>query len=226
MKEITMTTVDAAKKNVSSSPATNYRLKRFSHFVALVNSFPALARPLRILDIGGTPDYWNDKRSLITRSNEITLLNFDAIPAPGFESVGGDACSMPEFADNQFDIVHSNSVIEHVGMWRDMMRMANEIRRIAPAYFVQTPYYWFPIEPHARTPFLHWLPSSLQLRLVMNRKLGPFWSKAETVDKGMRTIQAAYLLDKKMFGALFPDARIVSERVFGFIKSLMAIRAA
>jgi hypothetical protein len=206
--------------------SSSFRLARFSLFVDLLNSIPIMDRPLRILDVGGVEAYWNDKRKLIARPVEITLINLDAEPLtkPGFVSLRGNACHMPEFPDNSFDVIHSNSVIEHVGQWSSMMSMAREIRRVAPSYFVQTPYFWFPVEPHARTPFLHWLPESLKFRLVMARKCGPYWSKAATVDDAMRTIQSSLLLDKSMFSELFPDGNIVSERVFGMTKSLMAIR--
>jgi hypothetical protein len=206
--------------------SSRFRLARFSLFVDLVNSIPATDRPLRILDLGGVEAYWLDKRQLISRPIEITLANLDAEPfvKPGFISLRANACHMQEILDDSFDIIHSNSVIEHVGRWSDMMAMANEIRRIAPYYFVQTPYFWFPIEPHARTPFLHWLPESLKFRVVMVRKCGPYWSKAATVDEAMHTVQSSTLLDKRMFSALFPDADIVPEKVFGVTKSLMAIR--
>lgn len=206
--------------------SSRYRLARFSIFLDLIASVPAMGRPLRILDVGGVEAYWRDKRRLISRPVEITLINLDGEgPAkPGLVFLKGNACHMPELADNSFDVIHSNSVIEHVGQWSSMMSMANEIRRIAPSYFVQTPYYWFPIEPHARTPLLHWLPESLKFRLVMSRKCGPYWSKAETVDDAMRTIQSSTLLDRSMFSALFPDATIVPEKVFGLTKSLMAVR--
>jgi hypothetical protein len=207
--------------------SSSFRLARFSLFIDLINSISIADRPLRILDVGGVEAYWNDKRRLIGRPVEITSINLDGelISKPGFVSVRGNACHMPQFPDNSFDVIHSNSVIEHVGQWASMMSMAREIRRVAPSYFVQTPYFWFPIEPHARTPLLHWLPESLKFRLVMARKCGPYWSKATTVDEAMRTIQSSMLLDKCMFSALFPDANIVSERVFGITKSLMAIRS-
>lgn len=216
------TEINGYRKAASSS----FRLARFSLFVDLINSIPMMDRPVRILDVGGVEAYWNDKRRLIARPVEITLINLDGEPSTksGFVSLQGNACFMPELADNSFDVVHSNSVIEHVGQWSSMMAMAEEIRRIAPSYFVQTPYFWFPIEPHARTPFLHWLPESLKFRLVMARKCGPYWSKAATVDEAMRTIQSSQLIDKRMFAALFPDATIVPEKVLGITKSLMAIR--
>ncbi len=205
---------------------SSFRLARFTVFLDLINSIPTMDRPLRILDVGGVEAYWSDKRELIARPVEITLINLDGQTGakPGFAFMRGNACHMPEFPDNSFDVIHSNSVIEHVGPWSNMMSMAKEVRRIAPRYFVQTPYFWFPIEPHARTPFLHWLPDSIKFRLVMARKCGPYWSKAATVDEAMRTIQDAALLDRRMFSALFPDATIIPERVFGITKSLMAVR--
>lgn len=206
--------------------SSSFRLARFSLFVDLLSKIPPMDRPLRILDVGGVESYWSDKRQLISRPIDVTLINLDCEPAttPNFRSIRGNGCHMPELSDDSFDVVHSNSVIEHVGQWSSMMSMANEIRRVAPSYFVQTPYFWFPIEPHARTPFLHWLPESLGFRLVMARKCGPYWTKAATVDDAMRTIQSSQLLDKAMFSALFPDAKIIPERVLGMTKSLMAIR--
>lgn len=203
---------------------SGFRAARFRHFLRMLETLPKSDKPLRILDVGGWPEYWLDKRDLIGRPTEITILNQEIVPAPGFTSLAGNACAMPEFADNAFDVVHSNSVIEHVGQWKDMMAMAKEIRRVAPAYFVQTPYYWFPVEPHAHTPFLHWLPETWRFRVVMARKCGPHWSKGETVDQAMRTIQSSVLLDKRMFAALFPDAQIIPEKFYGFTKSLMAVK--
>jgi hypothetical protein len=216
------------QQKLRKASTTRFRMKRFPVFLNVLASIPEFDRPLRILDVGGVEAYWNDKQDLITRPIEVTLLNLPGYSTgttrSNFFSVVGNACSMPEFESKSFDVVHSNSVIEHVGKWSDMMAMANEVRRVAPAYFVQMPYYWFPIEPHARTPFFHWLPESLRFRMMMTRDRG-FYRRCNTVDEAMRTIQEAAMLDKKMFSALFPDAEIVSERYFGLTKSLMATRA-
>jgi hypothetical protein len=122
------------------------------------------------------------------------------------------------------DLVHSNSVIEHVGIWDNMLRVAANVRRLAPAYFVQTPYFWFPIEPHFRVPLFHWLPESLRYRLILACSLG-YHRKASSVSDAVRSVQSAVLLDCRQYATLFPDAEIRCERFCGLTKSLMAIRS-
>ena len=68
---------------------------------------------------------------------------------------------MPEFTTGEFDVVFSNSVIEHVGDFDDQRRMADEVRRVGRRFFVQTPNRWFPLEVHTRLPFVHWLPDAV-----------------------------------------------------------------
>jgi ubiquinone/menaquinone biosynthesis C-methylase UbiE len=135
--------------------------------------------------------------------------------------VEGNACSLPQFPDNSFDLVHSNSVIEHVGSWTNMEAFAREVRRLAPRYYVQTPYQWFPFEPHWMAPFVHWLSVRARARWVMT------FRKAARGDYGwaMRAIQAISLLDKTEMRYLFSDARHLDERFLGLTKSLLAIRS-
>lgn len=180
----------------------------------------------RILDVGGEAVYWDIAKGYIAeRAVHITLLNLTSEPEPSaqFSSMRGDATSLDHIPDMAFDVVHSNSVIEHVGNWRAMTAMAYHVRRLAPCYFVQTPNFWFPIEPHVRVPFFHWLPEQLRYRILMIVDVG-FARRRETVDHAMRDVQSMALLDRRQFAALFPDARIHTERVLGFSKSFMAIR--
>ena len=132
-----------------------FRANRFRLFRKLVDKVLDDKKTCRILDVGGAVEYWTRFGSgLIGARVEVCVLNLTASPTsfPGLRAIAGDARHMEQFADLSFDIVHSNSVIEHVGRWSDMISMANEVRRLAPRYFVQTPYFWFPIEPRTISP--------------------------------------------------------------------------
>ena len=146
------------------------------------------------------------------------------MPNPArFDFHVGDARALP-YPDNAFDFVHSNSVVEHVGRFADMAAYAREVRRLAPAYYVQTPYYWFPVDPHFyRMPFFHWLPEPIRLILIRSFRLG--WTRpVSDVAHGMRIVESAVLLDRLRFRTLFPDAAIRMERFFGLPKSLLGLR--
>jgi len=100
---------------------------------------------------------------------------------PGIAYVSGDACALP-FADQTFDVVFSNAVIEHVGGEEEQRRFVAEALRVGRRAFITTPNRWFPVEVHTRLPLVHWLPDSVSHRaydLVRkpwakeNRLLGP-----------------------------------------------------
>jgi hypothetical protein len=208
------------------SQKNRFRTERFRLFKAIVDQVIAEKQTCRVLDVGGTPGYWQTfGGGLAWDRLTVSVLNLTVSPVklPGVVSLTGDARDMKEFDDFSFDVVHSNSVLEHVGRWDDMASMASEIRRIASRYFVQTPYFWFPIEPHARFPLLHWMPESWRYRIMMKRTCG-FWQCQSDLGSAVKRIQSAVLIDKRQMKYLFPDARIVSERFFGLTKSLIAIR--
>ncbi len=205
---------------------TGYRAKRLARFVALADEILKEKGEVRILDMGGNRDYWLDLEPVWKGRNfKFTLVNLqpERLDDPRFEAHQGDCRAMPHYADNEFDIVHSNSVLEHVGKWADMRAFAGEIHRLAPRYFVQTPNYWFPMEPHFRSLFFHWLPEPMRVAKAMRRPLGAF-PKAPTIDDAQRFIEDSNLLDARRFMHLFPDGKLERERVFGFTKSLIAVR--
>ena len=182
----------------------------------------------RIIDLGGRAQYWDlfDRAFLEANKVHITTVNLEVPEGtadPMFTEVQGDTLSLPQFADTAFDLAHSNSVIEHVGDWGQMERFAAEARRLAPSYFVQTPYFWFPIEPHFTAPIFHWLPEGIRAGLLMRRAHG--WApKSADVGEAMRQVQGARLLDKAQMRYLFPDGRLVEEKVLGLTKSLMVVK--
>jgi hypothetical protein len=218
----------ATSKLGNVTAATRFRQKRFLAFEQLAAAVRPAGRPLRIVDIGGTHSYWLQYGSrLLETEVDITVVNLSPqITGDGagkIRTVVGDGRRLEALTDDAFDIVHSNSVIEHVGDWRDMVDAAREIRRLAPAYFVQTPYFWFPFEPHAKSWFLHWWPEQVRYRKLMRRRHG-HWGPIPSVSAAVERVQSARLLDRGQMQALFPDAQLLFERVYGMPKSIMAIR--
>lgn len=207
-----------------NSLSTKMRRKRFRLFLRLIEG--SSKRPLQILDIGGEEDFWRNM-DFNDPTCHITLLNLRTYHCSmaNMTSVLGDARAMPQFADRQFDIAFSNSVIEHVGAFEDKFEMAQEIRRVSNAYFVQTPNYWFPIEPHFLVPFFHWIPRTIRKWLLCHYSLG--WiEKAQTSADAERILLEHTLLTASELKQLFPDASIIRERFIGLAKSLIAVREA
>ena len=208
----------ADNRNVHSL-ATKLRRKRFALFESLIAPLP---RPLRILDIGGTTGFWEQMGFVEKEDIEIVLLNLSQVEVhyPNFTSVAGDASKALEFKDNEFDIVFSNSVIEHVGGFEQQRIMAEEVQRIGKKFFVQTPNRYFPIEPHFLFPFFQFLPQWYRVWLVTNFKMG-WHPKILRKENAIEIVNSIHLLSKPALVKLFPDAIIYKEQLFGFSKSFI-----
>ena len=210
-----------ANSSVQDSLASEMRRRRFEIFRA---HFDRLPKPVSILDVGGTMRFWQVMGLLPGDGLSITLLNVAPVPESrdGFISVEGDARSMPEFGDAQFDIVFSNSVIEHVGSFAQQGRMASEIQRIGRSYFVQTPNRYFPMEPHALFPGFQFLP--LGLRVWMVRRFSMGWiGRIPDYEKAYARVASIELLSRRRLKRLFPNAEIRDERFAGLTKSFMVL---
>lgn len=218
----------------SQSAGDAFRAARFARCRALIDAILAERGSCHVADMGGGLGYWqvcapdllDDPRFRMDLFNvSYQPHDHEALAALGTGRVTlleGDARSLPQVADRAYDLAHSNSVIEHVGRWADMMSMAREVRRIARFHYVQTPYWGFPLEPHFRTPFFHWLPEQWRLRLTQRFDLG-FMPRAASVDEGMRGIQSCVLVDRRQFGEIFAGSNIYSEIAYGLTKSLIAV---
>src|SRR5688572_25320257 len=92
--------------------ANRFRQRRMQEFLKLVEPLRGSGRTLRILDVGGTPGYWHALADLyLAEDVEITIVNLDQAERDdgNLRLRTGNACDLP-FADDSFDIVHSNSV--------------------------------------------------------------------------------------------------------------------
>jgi SAM-dependent methyltransferase len=122
--------------------------------------------------------------------------------------VQADATVELPFADGEFDLAYCSSVIEHVPVDR-RSRFASELRRVSRGWFVQTPAFGFPIEPHALLVGAYWLPSGLRER---------YWRWGVSGDDPAEIT----LLRRREFEALFGPAR--AERFGPLTKSWIALK--
>ena len=189
-----------------------------------------------ILDLGG-----GDGRhiaSVVPGHTNITIADIDLKKLAIAQSrLAYKACVLEEsdrlpFRDGEFDIVFCSSVIEHVTGPKDEVghirsttafesqaaahqrRFAEEVRRIARGYFVQTPNKYFLVESHTIAPgFVVLLPRSVQLGVWT---WWPYYNHVP--DFNLLTV-----IDMKR---CFPDGEIHLETMFGLTKSIMAVRRA
>jgi hypothetical protein len=186
-----------------------------------------IAPETTVLDIGGAPEYWR----LLQVPPRVVLLNMPRAMGET-EGVGtrvaADACALP-FRDGAFDVVFSNSVIEHVGGGARQESFAREAARVGRGYWIQTPNRWFPVEQHLLTPFIHWLPKPWRRAIVPRWNL---WSALARVTPDRRSYYIRHFLeDVRLLGPgemrrLFPGAHLIRERLLGVSKSLIAFRKA
>jgi len=203
----------------SNSLATKLRKKRFAFFHSLLETVPG---PLKILDVGGTTSFWEMMEFAGNPEIEITLANINKfeVKHPNMRSVEGDARSLDNFRLQEFDVVFSNSVIEHVGDFSDQRRMAEAVMRVGKRYFIQTPNYYFPIEPHFVFPFFQFLPVSWRVLLLQHFKLG-WYERMPDYTAALAQVHEIRLLTKKELHSLFPKANVYCETILGLNKSFI-----
>jgi hypothetical protein len=203
------------------------RARRFQGFDRLVEEATAgLDRPARILDVGGTNRFWEHRGWTDRDDVEIVTVNLAAEPRvhPNVQPCVGDATDLSDFPDGAFDVVFSNSVIEHLGNLDSQAAMAWEVRRLARRYWVQTPNYWFPVEPHFLTLCWHWLPRRVRVALLRRHRFG--WRGPCPDPEGARaTVDEIRLMKRRELKRLFPDAELRAERIGPFVKSFVAVRS-
>jgi hypothetical protein len=210
-----------ADNRVAGSLATRMRRRRFAFFLSLLAN---VKRPITILDVGGTQDFWLMMGQEALGDAHVTLLNLAAQPVSSrrFTSVAGDARDLSLYRDASFDVVFSNSVIEHLGpAFADQQSMAHEIRRVAKRYFVQTPNRYFPIEPHFLVPGFQFLPVDARVWLLSHFRLG-WYDRIPDKGDAKREVESIALLSEKQVRKLFPAAEIYKEKIAGITKSFVA----
>ena len=175
----------------------------------------------RVLDLGGNIETW----ALAEQPYRLTLLNTSAasagtqrpwrLPTNGSEwqVVIGDATDLSQFGDQSFDIVFSNSVIEHLGGNERVARFAREVCRVGRRYWVQTPAWTFPIEAHTGLPFYWFYPRPLREAWAARQ------DRRHAHEPWHCPLAQTTYLKLGTLRRLFPDAEVYTERVWGCAKS-------
>ena len=187
------------RARAASTVALRARGRRHERLFALTGA----TRDSRIVDIGG--GVLGLRRHV--RDHDITGV--DRVPRPAYPGplVVADVLAGLPFADGEFDLAYCSSVIEHIAP-QDRAAFAAEVRRVARGWYVQTPAFSFPVEPHALLPFAHWLPARLR-RIYWRLGVAGDWEPIE-------------LLRRAEMAQLFGEP--IAERAGPLVKSWISVR--
>ena len=191
------------RSRLGSAVAGRARARRH----ALFRSLTGADATTRVLDLGcGT-------LGLRALEPDLQITGVDLVDRPTYPGpfVRADATAELPFADGEFDLVYSSSVVEHIAPAR-RARFASELRRVGRGWWVQTPAFSFPVEPHALLPAAHWLPPAI-------RK--PYWRFGVAGDW-----EDIALLRRGELAALLPGGEVVAERVGPLAKSWISVKRA
>jgi hypothetical protein len=212
---------------MGSDPSSLAQRARSRRHARLLESLPAFAG-MSVVDLGGTVDYW--ERSEL-RPAEVLVVNLspraldDESTHGWISTVHADACTF-DGGGRRFDLVFSNSVIEHVGGFARRQRFADRVHELAPRHWVQTPDRYFPLEPHWGFPGLQFLPVRARLWITTRWAWGPRGHaerSPERIAANERECLSTDLVSAAELRRLFPSSEVWSERVLGLSKSLVAI---
>ena len=157
----------------------------------------------RIVDVGC------GRLGLRRHEPDLDITGVDVTERPDYPGplVVADVLDGLPFADGEFDLAYCSSVIEHIAP-ADRAAFAAELRRVARGWYVQTPAYSFPVEPHALLPFAHWLPPALR-RPYWRLGVAGDWERIELLRRGEM---------RELFG------EPLAERAGPLVKSWISVR--
>lgn len=204
-----------------ASVGQRMRNRRWDWFRA---EFPEI-ESMGIIDLGGTAETWL-RAPVRPASVHVVNLELDsADPGVGWiRTDQADACNLPSrISSASYDLVFSNSVIEHVGGHVQRIRFAEAVYNLGNLHWVQTPYRYFPIEPHWLFPGLQFMPHTLRARVSQRWPL--VHTKASSREEAMEASMEVELMSRSEMAYYFPSSIIRAERVLGIAKSLVAIKS-
>lgn len=201
---------------------------RMRRWTMLQNFFPGL-EDMRVLDLGGTVKTWTQSP---VRPKHVTILNLSnpgtvAADDPSLRVLVGDACRASDALvaakiDLDFDLVFSNSLIEHVGGHSRRVEVAEQVRHLAPHYWVQTPYRYFPVEPHWLFPGMQFMPTPIRTGIALRWPLAHSISRNSGPESARERVLWTELVGITEMRVYFPESVILHEKILGLTKSIIA----
>lgn len=201
-----------------------FRRKRLAE---LLKIYPNLEN-YSVLDVGGRPFMWDLLKEFHgVAPKRLVLLNTPSeklLPESENYTVKiADGCHLP-YENDSFDLVFSNSVIEHVGNKEEMTQFSRECDRVGKHIYIQTPNRWFPVDAHLGVAFIHWLPRPLYKKLCFLSLRYPFTINNPAEKKNFDLeFETTRLLTLGQLKRLFPGNRIVPEKFLFFVKSFVVV---
>ncbi len=201
MTDVYATAKPGLRTRLGSAAAARARARRHERFRALTGAGAAT----RILDVGC------GRLGLRALEPDLDITGVDLVDRPEYPGpfVRADATVRLPFGDDEFDLVYSSSVVEHVAP-AGRAAFAAEVARVGRGWWVQTPAFSFPVEPHALLPFAHWLPPRLRR---------PYWRLGVA-----GAWEDVALLRRAELARLFGGGEVLAERVGPLAKSWVSVR--
>jgi hypothetical protein len=194
------------------------RARRWNWFA---ERFPDL-KDMSVIDLGGTVGAW--LRAPV-RPARVRVVNLETPPAelPGWVRADvADACELPkDILSGDYDLVFSNAVIEHVGGHLRRQRFADAVHELADRHWVQTPYRYFPVEPHFLFPGFQYLP--IAARTAVLRRWPLVHTPTSDREAARTIVMEVELLSITEMRHYFPSSEIRYERLGGLVKSVIAV---
>ncbi|NHC14413.1 class I SAM-dependent methyltransferase [Motilibacter deserti] len=211
------------RRRLVESPGSLGEQARSRRAALVRDLFPDLA-DMDVIDLGGRTSTW---AAAPVRPRSVLVINLEQQPELPEEDwlrvEHGDACELPtQVRGRAFDVVFSNSVLEHVGGHDRRQRFAESVHTLAPRHWVQTPYRYFPVEPHWLFPGMQFLPLAARSRIARH---WPLVHTRPDDDRGaVRDALGVELSSITELRYYFPGSQIHKERIGGLIKSIVAVK--
>jgi hypothetical protein len=203
---------------IDQNPTSAAAKARARRWAILLRRFPEFA-DMRVLDLGGTPTSWETAPVMPARLQIVNLRPYD-----DERCVVGDACNPPPGSITGFDLVFSNSVIEHVGGYQRRRAMAAVVAGPAPHHWIQTPARTFPIEPHWLFPLFQFLPVRARVAVAQKWHHSAFADARDDRMKMTEAVLSIELIGMTEMRYLFSGSDIIRERFAGLTKSIIAVQ--